>query len=46
VRKLGRMGLLVHVPRMGREQVYEGFKWGNLRDRDHVDDPGMDGRIW
>jgi len=31
---------------MGRDEVYEGFWWGNLRERDHVDDLGMDGRVW
>jgi len=25
--------------------VYTGFWWGNLRERDHLDDPGLDGRI-
>jgi hypothetical protein len=25
--------------------VYTGFWRGNLRDRDHVEDPGVDGRI-
>jgi len=25
--------------------VYTGFWWGNLRDRDHLEDPGVDGRI-
>jgi len=24
---------------------YTGFWWGNLRDRDHLQDPGIDGRI-
>jgi len=25
--------------------VYTGFCWGNLRERDHLEDPGVDGRI-
>jgi hypothetical protein len=25
--------------------VYTGFWWGNLRGRDHLEDPGVDGRI-
>ena len=25
--------------------MYTGFWWGNLRERDHLEDPGMDGRI-
>ena len=30
---------------MGRGEVYTGFYWGNLRDRNHLEDPGVDGRI-
>jgi len=26
-------------------EVYIGFWWGHLGDRDHLDDPGVDGRI-
>ena len=29
----------------GRIQVYTGFSWGNLRERDHLDGPGVDRRI-
>jgi len=25
--------------------VYTGFWWGNLRERDHLEGPGLDGRI-
>ena len=29
----------------GRGEVYTGFRWGNLRERDHLGDPAIDGRI-
>jgi len=29
---------------MGRRGA-TGFWWGNLRERDHLEDPGLDGRI-
>jgi len=28
-----------------RGEAYTGFLWGNLRGRDHSEDPGVDGRI-
>jgi hypothetical protein len=28
-----------------RVKVYTGFWWGNLRQRDHLEDQGVDGRI-
>ena len=31
-----------HVARMGERR---GFWWRNLRERDHLEDPGVDGRI-
>jgi hypothetical protein len=29
----------------GRADVYTGFWWGNLKDRDHLEDPSIEGRI-
>jgi len=26
-------------------EVYAGFWWGNLRERDHMENPGVDGKI-
>jgi hypothetical protein len=28
---------------LGRGEVYTGFWWENLRERDHSEDPGVDG---
>jgi len=30
---------------MGRGELYTGFWWGNLRERDDLEAPGVDGRI-
>jgi hypothetical protein len=30
---------------LGTAEVYTGFWWGNLRERDRLDDPGIEGRI-
>jgi len=29
----------------GACSTYWGFWWGNVRKRDHLEDPGVDGRI-
>ena len=29
----------------GRVEVYTGLWWGNLKERDHLEDPGVDGRM-
>jgi hypothetical protein len=29
----------------GRGEVYTAFWWENLRERDHLEDEGVDGRI-
>jgi hypothetical protein len=28
-----------------RGEVYAGVRWGNMKERDHLGDPGIDGRI-
>jgi hypothetical protein len=33
-----------HIARMGRGEVRTGFWWGNLRERDHLEDTGVVGR--
>jgi hypothetical protein len=36
-------GMRWHV--WGRREVHTGFWWGNLREGDHLEDPGIDGKI-
>ena len=41
-RRMRREG---NVARMGKGESCTEFVWGNLRERDHWGDPGVDGRI-
>jgi len=34
-----------HVACMGEGEADAGFWWGNLRERDHLGDPRIDGRM-
>jgi hypothetical protein len=34
-----------HVASWERDEAYTGFWWGNLRERNHLGDPDVDGRI-
>ena len=43
--KSRRMRWAEHVALRGRGNVYTGFWWGNLRERDHLEGREKDGRI-
>jgi hypothetical protein len=43
--KSRRMRWAEHVARMVRAEAYKGLWWGNLRERDNLGDPGVDGMI-
>jgi hypothetical protein len=40
-----RMRWVGHVARMGRGEACTGFCWGNMKERAHLGDPGVDRRI-
>jgi hypothetical protein len=35
-----------NIARLERGETDTGFWWGNLRERDHLGDQGVDGRRW
>jgi len=39
--KSRRIKLAGHVAYMGRGELYTGFGWGKLRERDHLEDLGV-----
>jgi hypothetical protein len=43
--KLRRMRWAGHVARMGRGEAHTGFCWGNLKERHHLEVPGVNGRV-
>jgi hypothetical protein len=42
--KSRRMRWTGHIARMGNKELHTGFLWGDLREGDHLGDPGVDGR--
>jgi len=40
-----RIGWAGYVTRRGRGEVYAGFWWGNLRERDDLEEPRLERRI-
>jgi hypothetical protein len=42
---MSSMRWMGYVACMDRMEVYTGFWWQNLWERDHLEDPGIDGRI-
>jgi hypothetical protein len=43
--KSRRMRWAGHVASMGGVDMYTGLWWGNLRERDHLEESGVEGRI-
>jgi len=43
--KSRRMRWAGHVERMGKGEVHTGFCWGNLREREYLEEASIDGRI-
>jgi hypothetical protein len=45
IMKSRRLRWAGHVAHMGEGEVRTRFWWRNLREEDHLDDPGVDGRV-
>ena len=43
--KSRRMRWTEHIAHIGKGEAYKGFWWGNLKEKDHLRDPGLDWRI-
>ena len=43
--KSRRMRWTWYLARMERCELYTGFWWGNLKERNHLEDSGVDGRM-
>ena len=43
--KSKRLSWTGHVASIERGEVHTGFRWENLREVDHLKDPGIDGRM-
>jgi len=39
------MGLAGHVAHMGKKRIHTRFWWGNLKERDYLEDLATEGRI-
>jgi hypothetical protein len=37
--------LTSHISHIGKREVHTGFWWGDVREGDHLEDPGVNGRI-